>query len=238
MAKYYYKSKKRNFKTLFKILSLLVLVFGAILFLYTFFPLISWQIYFAPSFASQKIQSPIPTYTVLNPSNIGRLIANAATSLNTDYTNAYNWYPGLNQKTSNIGTYTISIPKINIENATVTNKDSDLTKHMVQYNSDTFPPKEGNSVIFGHSTLPQLYNPNDYKTILANAYKLTVGDEIIVKVSNTNYIYKIESVTVVEPTDTSVLSQNFSDSFITIITCTPPGTVWKRLIIKARLKAL
>ncbi len=238
MGKIYYKRNKRNLKTLFKILSILVVIGGGMIFSYTFFPLISWQIYFAPVFASQKIQAPIPTNTVINPSSIGGLIASAATSLNTDYTDAYNWYPGVEVKNDNIGTYTISIPKIDIKNAVVTNKDSDLTRHMVQFNSDTFPPKEGNSIIFGHSTLPQLYDPKNYKTILANAYKLSVGDEIIVRVSNADYTYKIESVTVVEPTDTSVLAQNFSDSFITIITCTPPGTVWKRLIIKARIQSI
>ena len=238
MGKTYYKRDKRNFKNLFKILSILVVISGGMIFSYTFFPLISWQIYFAPIFASQKIQAPIPTNALINPSSIGGLITSAATSLNTDYTNAYNWYPGLEVKNNNIGTYTISIPKIGIKNAVVTNKDSDLTRHMVQFNADTFPPKEGNSVIFGHSTLPQLYDPNNYKTILANAYKLAVGDEIIVRVSNANYRYKIENVTVVEPSDTSVLAQNFSDSFITIITCTPPGTVWKRLVIKARIKKI
>lgn len=234
MAKYYYR-KNRNYKFLFRILSILIVISGGIIFIYTFFPLISWQIYFAPVFASQKIQVPIPTYTVINPTNISSLITTVATSINTDYTNAYNWYPGLTDKASNVGTYTVSIPKIEIDNAVVTNKDFDLTRHMVQYNSDTFPPKKGNSVIFGHSTLPQLYNPKDYKTILANAYKLAIGDEIIVNGQNARYVYKIENITVVEPTDTSVLAQNFSDSFITIITCTPPGTIWKRLVIKARL---
>lgn len=238
MGKTYYKRGNRNFKTLYKILAILVVIGGGMIFSYTFFPLISWQIYFAPIFASQKIQAPIPTNTVINPSSIGGLIASATTSFNRDYTNAYNWYPGLEVKNNNIGTYTISIPRIGIENAVVTNKDSDLTRHMVQFNADTFPPKEGNSVIFGHSTLPQLYNPNNYKTILANAYKLSVGDKIIVRVSNADYNYKIENVTVVEPSDTSVLAQNFSDSFITIITCTPPGTVWKRLVIKARIQKI
>lgn len=238
MGKLYLKRKRRNYKLLFKVLSLLTITGGALIFIYTFFPLISWQIYFAPAFASQKIQAPIPNHTVLNPSSIGGLIASATNAINTDYTNAYNWYPGLNDKGQNIGTYTISIPKIEIRNAVVTNEDSDLTKHLVQYNSDTFPPKEGNTVIFGHSTLPQLYDPTNYKTIFANAYKLTTGDEIIVNTNNVSYIYKIETITVVEPTDTSVLAQNFSDSFITIITCTPPGTVWKRLIIKARIQKI
>jgi sortase A len=109
-------------------------------------------------------------------------------------------------------------------------------KHLVQFNSDTLPGKDGNSVIFGHSTLPQLYDPKNYKTIFANAYKLEVGDQIITEVNGIKNNYKIVSITVVEPTDTSPLAQNFTDSFLTIITCTPPGTIWKRLIIRARIE--
>lgn len=236
MAKYYYKGKKRNYKILFKLMSVAVLICGAILFSYTFFPLISWQIYFAPVFASQKIDAPIPNHTVINPANIGALIASATNSISTDYTNAYNWYPGIQEKGSNIAAYKISIPKIGITDALASNEDTDLTKHLVQFNSDTLPGKDGNSIIFGHSTLPQLYDPTNYKTILANAYKIEVGDEIIVNMEKRQFNYKIESITVVEPSDTSVLAQNFSDSFLTIITCTPPGTIWKRLVIKARIQ--
>lgn len=236
MGKIYYKGKRRNYKVFVKLGSIGVLIFGAVLFLYTFFPLLSWQIYFAPAFASQKIEAPIPNQTVISPTNLGSLIENATRAINRDYTNAYNWYPGAEiQKSNNIATYKISFPKIGIVDAEVSNKDTDLTRHMVQFNSDTLPGKDGNSVIFGHSTLPQLYNPNDYKTILANAYKLEVGDEINTEVNGVKSKYKIISITVVEPTDTSVLAQNFTDSFLTIITCTPPGTIWKRLIIKARI---
>ncbi len=236
MGKIYYKEKRRNYKVFVKLGSIGVLIFGAVLFLYTFFPLLSWQIYFAPAFASQKIEAPIPNQTVISPTNLGSLIENATRAINRDYTNAYNWYPGAEiQKSNNIATYKISFPKIGIVDAEVSNKDTDLTRHMVQFNSDTLPGKDGNSVIFGHSTLPQLYNPNDYKTILANAYKLEVGDEINTEVNGIKSKYKIISITVVEPTDTSVLAQNFTDSFLTIITCTPPGTIWKRLIIKARI---
>ena len=47
--------------------------------------------------------------------------------------------------------------------------------------------------------------------------------------------YSIENISVVDPDNTSVLEQSFDDSYITLITCTPPGTIWKRLIIKARI---
>lgn len=231
--KIYKKGKNRNNKLIIKVACVLAITIGGIIFVYTFFPLISWQIYFAPAFASQKIDAPIPNHTVIDPGNISNLISNA-TNINKDYTNAYNWYPSHGSQKNLKADYKISIPKIDIKDADVSNRDTDLTRHLVQYNSDSVPPEEGNTVIFGHSTLPQLYKPGDYKTIFANAYKLGVGDLIIVDRDNKSYSYKVESVIVVDPTDTSVLAQNFSDSFITIITCTPPGTVWKRLIIKAR----
>lgn len=235
MSKTYYKGKnRRNNKLLIKFICISVIAVGGILFAYTFFPLISWQIYFAPAFASQKIAAPIPNHTVIDPGNISSLISSATSKIGSDYTNAYNWYPGYETQKNLKAEYTLSIPKIGIENAKVSNLDTDLTTHLVQYNSDSVPPNEGNSVIFGHSTLPQLYKPGDYKTIFANAYKLGVGDLIMINKDNKEYAYKVESVIVVDPSDTSVLAQNFSDSFITIITCTPPGTLWKRLIIKAR----
>jgi sortase A len=237
MAKYLYR-KRRNKKLFAKLISLVILVAGSLLFLYTFFPLLSWQVYFAPAFAASEIDSPIPSYSFINPSNLGSLLGNAAQGINTDYTNAYNWYPGYESNKNNTVEYKISIPKIGIKDAVVNNKDTDLSTHLVQYNADTYPPNQGNTIIFGHSTLPQLYDPNDYKTIFANAYKLSVGDEIITSVNNQNYKYKIESIIVVDPDNTSVLAQNFSDSYVTLITCTPPGTIWKRLIIKARIQKI
>lgn len=234
MSKTYTKGKRRNNKLFVRLVCILVITVGGIIFCYTFFPLISWQVYFAPAFASQKITAPIPNHTVIDPGNITSLISSATSKIGSDYTNAYNWYPGYGEQKNLKADYKISIPKIQIKDAEVSNRDTDLTKHLVQFNSDTVPPDEGNSVIFGHSTLPQLFKPGDYKTIFANAYKLGIGDLIMVNRDNHEYAYKVESVIVVDPSDTSVLAQNFSDSFITIITCTPPGTVWKRLIIKAR----
>jgi sortase A len=40
------------------------------------------------------------------------------------------------------------------------------------------PGEYGNIVIFGHSTLPQLYNPKDYKTIFTYLPSLEKKDHI------------------------------------------------------------
>lgn len=235
MTKHYYKNSGLSSKSYIRILSLLFSFVGIIIFLYVAFPLISYQIYFAPIFHEQKVEIPIPKSVYAGSGNVGSLLSSVGKSLTVDYTNAKNWYPALSFEGLNNLNYLISIPKINVAEAKVSSADTNLTEHMVQYNKDTAPGRMGNTVIFGHSTLPQLYNPNDYKTILANAYKLDVGDEIIVKIEGREHSYKVEAITVVEPNDTSVLAQDLSGSFITIITCTPPGTIWKRLIIKAKL---
>ncbi|MEK7160243.1 MAG: sortase, partial [Patescibacteria group bacterium] len=100
------------------------------------------------------------------------------------------------------------------------------------------PGTQGNAVIFGHSTLPQLYNEKDYKTIFSNLYKLSIGDEIIVNSGNLTYKYIVENVVVVDPDNTSILEQNYDDSFLTLVTCTPPGTIWKRLVVKGRIEKI
>ncbi len=239
MSKYYYKRSNKKIKKFARIAGIGIFFAGAGILAYVFFPLLSWQIYFAPVFASQNIETPIPKSSVITKTSVIDLLSTAASSIGVDYTNANNWYPTNRVGRSNvIPQYLLSIPKIGVSNAIVSTIDSDLTQHLIQYNTDSVPPLWGNTIIFGHSTLPQLFDEKNYKTIFANAYKIETGDEIFVKIKDVTYKYKVQSTTVVDPQDTSPLAQNFTDSFITIITCTPPGTIWKRLIIKAKIENL
>lgn len=240
MAKYYYKTSTVSLKKLFRLLGALLITAGTLMLMYTFAPILSWQVYFAPIFASQNVNAPIPKTTVLDPSQIASLIAQAKNNITIDYTNAANWFPNYNPNGKKAGPdlYSISIKKIGIDKAEVSTVDYDLTRHTVNYQGTAIPPNTGNAVIFGHSTLPQLFNPKDYKTIFATAYKLQIGDEILVNLPQITYKYKVFSIIVVDAEDTSVLEQNYSDSFLTLITCTPPGTTWKRLVIKAKLEKI
>jgi LPXTG-site transpeptidase (sortase) family protein len=97
------------------------------------------------------------------------------------------------------------------------------------------PGELGNVVIFGHSTLPQLYQPNDYKSIFTFLPSLQKGDKIFIKVGDLVYQYEVFEMFVVDPTEVSVLDQQFDASYLTLITCVPPGTYWKRLVVKAKL---
>jgi sortase A len=240
MPKYYYKKKKSFAKRkILRLISLAIFLTGASIVIYVFFPLLSWQIYFAPVFASQNITAPIPQNTVVSGSTISSLIEEASNSLSgIDYTNAQNWFPDFKFEKSGaprIQSYTISIPKLKLNNVNVSTIDNDLTKHLVNYQGTALPADKGNTVIFGHSTLPQLYDARSYKTVFTFLYELAPGDEIDANVANVTYKYKVESVTVVDPNNTSVLQQNYDDSFLTLVTCTPPGTIWKRLVVRSRL---
>lgn len=236
MGKYYYKKNGKNkLRIYLRLTSLILVATGVLTISYVLFPIISWQIYFQPVFASQNITLSIP---------LANIVELAISSFDrTDYTKAENWFPkfspnsnGENQ--TDIPFYAISIPEININQATVSTTDTDLTKHLVNYQGTGIPGRNGNAVIFGHSTLPQLYNPKDYKTIFANAYKLKNGNNIYAILNGVTYTYKIFKIVVVDPENSSALVQDYNNSYLTLVTCTPPGTIWKRLVIKAVLQTI
>ncbi|MDO8340564.1 MAG: sortase [Candidatus Woesebacteria bacterium] len=138
---------------------------------------------------------------------------------------------------SKIETYTLSIPKLGIKNAITTIGGEDLSKSLIHYPGTALPGRIGNSVIFGHSALPIFFSPTNYKTIFATLPTLKIGDEIIVNYDGITYRYVIEQMFDVLPTDIQILEQDNSDSFISLVTCIPPGDPRnpRRLIVRARI---
>lgn len=160
------------------------------------------------------------------------------TSLFTNSLSGGDWLPSVYnnaQVSASVTDYEIEIPRLKITNAAVSTVDTQLDKHLVHFPGTALPPDQGNAVIFGHSTLPQLYKKNDYKTIFANIHNMTVGDKIIVTINDKKYTYLVSNITIVDADDTSYLSQDQNKNLLTIVTCTPPGTIWKRLLVTARL---
>ena len=241
MGRYYYVKLKRGKGVRFyiRLLGFFCIVLGISSFLYLLFPLFSWQFFLSFALSSSKIESPIPEYLIREPSDVKGLLAASLNSLTRDYTDARNWYDNAegNAQASNVAAYQLSIPKLKIKNALVSTVDYDLARHLVQYRSPTLPGNKGNVVIFDHSTLPQLFKPADYKTIFATLHTLKKGDEIIASLNGAEYRYKVFSISITDPDDTGIFAPS-DESIITLVTCTPPGTVWKRLIIKAKLQNL
>lgn len=157
-----------------------------------------------------------------------------------DYTRASDWFEGLKSEefvNEKVYFYSISIPKLNIEGATVKVGGEDLSQSLIQYPGTALPGKPGNAVIFGHSVLPIFYNPKNYLAIFSILYKLEKKDLIQVDFNGVTYFYEVEDIFEVRPTDIQILEQNVSNSYITLVTCTPPGDPRKpkRLIVRAKL---
>ena len=131
----------------------------------------------------------------------------------------------------------MSVPKLGIESATVTIGGENLAKSLIHYPGTAVPGKTGNSVIFGHSALPLFFSPTNYKTNFSTLPKLQKGDEIIVNYDGITYKYVVETKFEVLPKDIQVLEQNNYGSYISLITCVPPGDPRKprRLVVRARL---
>lgn len=180
---------------------------------------------------------PIVSFTVVNGDLFAKTITPVAEAAVPDYTNANAWFPTSPQKkvATPVNTYVLSIPKLKINGAVVTIAGDDLAASLVHYGGTAIPGEYGNTVIFGHSTLPQFYNPRNYKTIFSTLPTLKIGDEIDITYDGISYTYKVFDMTVAEPSDLSALEQKFDDSYLTLITCVPPGTYWQRLHVKARL---
>lgn len=243
MKKKYSYGKVSGHKKKMKFLGFVLVSLGITIVMYVFFPVISYYVYLSSAFASSNYQTPVPDRFVLrNETKISDLLGQGISSLTSDYTDASTWFPETEPDFEEISDgkkidfYTLSIPKLGIANAKVSAVDTKLSEHLVQYFSTSNNPTEkGTSVIFGHSTLPQLFDETNYKTIFANVHTLKTGDEFSINVEGKDYKYRIFSIQIVNPTDPNIFSQSFDNSYITLVTCTPPGTVWKRLILRASL---
>ena len=228
---YLKKEKKTSQYKKKRIFIIFFLFIGLTFFGFAFFPIINFQ--FAYSTQLKQIIDPL---SAKSSNQNGRLLGDAS----TDYTQLSNWFVddyGVSNQLidSNQSTYYLSIPKLNIKDAVVTLGSMDLKKSLIQYPQTALPGQLGNTVVFGHSVLPQFFSPKNYLTIFSTLYKLKQGDEIILQYDRSVYKYVIEEMFEVKPTNLSVLEQRFDDKTLTLITCSPPGTYLRRLIIKAKL---
>jgi sortase A len=217
-----------------KLLSGIFLGIGFLFFLSAAFPIVSFQLGYSAKF--KQIIDPLSIESYDRSSSI-------LGDMSTDYTQLSNWFvdspdPKLKSNilsSNNQTTYYISIPKLGVKDAVVTVGSMDLKKSLIQYPQTALPGQLGNAVVFGHSVLPQFFSPRSYLTIFSTLYKLQQGDEIIVNFDKSTYKYVVDEMYEVQPTDLSVLEQHFDTKNLSLITCSPPGTTLRRLVVKAEL---
>lgn len=235
----YGKSSKAMRGRLKKILGVGILSVGVLTLLYFFFPVFSYYVFLSSPMGSGDFEAPLPQrYVLKGNARLASLLSSGINSFTSDFTDARNWFPEIamlaKPEEVKIEEYELSIPSLKIDSAKVSAVDFDLSKQLVQYfGTSKNPLDKGTSVIFGHSTLPQWFSPTNYKSIFATLHTVKVGDKINIKVKDMTAEYQVFSISVSEPDDPNIFSQSFDNSYITLITCTPPGTIWKRLVVRA-----
>lgn len=195
---------------------IVLLCLGILLLAQVVFPLISYKIWELT--LNDTLISPYPKTTfypgisVKNSDNFSAFISSMKRGTTTPYKQ-----------------FQITIPKLGLEDVEVTVDSNDLEKGLAHLPGSALPGEKGNVFISGHSTV--LFYNNFSK--LPN---LKEGDEIKVKIGETELQYRVQNIKVVLPNDLSVIPPpDLIGRYLSLMTCVPPGLNLKRLVVLAVL---
>lgn len=140
--------------------------------------------------------------------------------------------------------FSIVIPKIQANAPVISNINPydaseyqmALTRGVAHASGTAYPGHAGNSFIFAHSS-SDWYTANRYNSVFYLLHKLEKEDTIDIYYKGKKYTYEVLNKMLVSPNDISYLSPNINEgrSTLTLMTCWPPGTTLKRLLITAQL---
>lgn len=219
-----------KFQNHYGLLGKIFFFIGFIILASVIWPIASFELFTSPQLKNQNFLSPIPSsepWQILGISNDHQ-----------DLNHPQNWFVKAafpQKRESKITHYTLSIPTLDIENAVVEIAGSDLSQVLIHYPGTALPGEVGAGVIFGHSVLPQFFNPDNYISIFSLIPQMEIGDKIIIKFDGITYQYRVIDKVEVKPTNLSVLDQPFDNEYLRLVTCTPPGTYLRRGVITATL---
>jgi len=129
----------------------------------------------------------------------------------------------------------INVPVIaDVDGADQTAYNKALEGGVAQLLGSAKPGEGSNIFIFGHSSY-YWYKPGDYKKIFATLDKLKEGDEIIIWYNKKEYKYSVSETKIVRPDEVDVLKPTTQEQ-VSLMTCWPPNTILKRLIVIGKLK--
>lgn len=148
---------------------------------------------------------------------------------------------------NNSDNLTISIPKVGV-NAEVFlevdpyNKEGyskALKQGAAHAKGTAYPGQEGNVFIFAHSSSPDS-SAGKYNTIFSLLNKLKEGDEVYLVYGKDNFKYKVTQTKIINAEEVGYINSNsVSDKkTVTLMTCWPIGTNWKRLLVIGELAEL
>lgn len=107
-----------------------------------------------------------------------------------------------------------------------------LTKGVAQARDTVLPGQKGNIFIFAHSA-GDFYNANRYNAIFYLLNKMKKNDPIYLIYKGTKLKYSVKEVKTVAADELSYLKKTNYEKSLTLMTCWPPGTTLKRLLVIA-----
>lgn len=110
-----------------------------------------------------------------------------------------------------------------------------LTKGVAHAKESSLPDKNGNTFIFSHSSV-NLLEANRYNSIFFLLNKLKKDDEIEIYYKQKKYKYKVTEIKIVDAKEISFLNPTSEIKTLTLMTCWPAGTTYKRLLVIAKQK--
>lgn len=137
----------------------------------------------------------------------------------------------------------IIIPKINVDAPVVYDVPS-IAEHVVQEKlkggvvhypipgASSLPGQVGNTVILGHSS-NDVFDDGGYKFVFVQLDKLDKGDTFYLNYQGTRFTYSVTEKKIINPNEVNTLVINNGKPLATLVTCTPPGTALKRLVVIA-----
>jgi sortase A len=134
----------------------------------------------------------------------------------------------------------ILIPKIGANAHVIKNVDpfnskeyqAALTRGVAHAKGTSLPGQPGNVFFFSHSSSDFL-NASRYNSIFYLLTKLEMGDKIKIFYEGQEYTYQVTTKKIVNSDAISHLSSPEKGESLTLMTCWPPGTALKRLIVQA-----
>ncbi len=138
--------------------------------------------------------------------------------------------------------FSIIIPKIGvnskiIENVNPSDKSEYLKKlkfGVAHSKTSGLPGDKKNTFIFAHSS-NSFYDFKDYNSIFYLLYKLDKGDIFYLVYKGVVYRYEVEELRKVDKYKVEYLYSEKDDSSVILMTCWPPGTNKKRLLVFGKL---
>lgn len=210
-----------------KIFALLCLGIGIFLLVQVFMPLISYKLWEVTSYNQNVV--------LISPNSESSSIKGVSIE---NVENDFPAFISVNQRQTpaTFQEFTLSIPSIKIENAKVVVDTNNFEQNLAHLPSSALPGEKGNVFITGHSSLPQLFKPGNYKAIFSNLPQVKKGEKIFMEVGGQRFEYIVQGLKIVDPKELWVINPPDNEGrYLSLMTCVPPGLTLKRLIVLAKL---